>query len=131
MVRTAALAAALLTSWPAFAGVEFQPYEGRQTIIEGQGGTRVAKNGIDFWTTGTPPRKYQIIGVIFDTRGVGPLSRSLVGSPAIAKKTKEVGGDAVIVSDSVTETVGYTNNTTIAAIRNQKSQLLVLRYAGD
>lgn len=99
-MRHALLAADTLAfaAVPAQAGVKFAAYEGPDAIQTGQGGTKITKNGIDYWTTGTPPRRYQILGVLTDRRyeDWGVLA---VGSPGIAKMTLRLGGDAVIMVD--------------------------------
>ena len=69
----AALGGAVLSgliSAPAFADakITFSAYEGPPVIETGEGGTRIQKNGIDYWTSGTPPRRYQVIGMVQDKR---------------------------------------------------------------
>lgn len=89
----------LTTSAPVFAQakIDFAAYEGPPRIAQGEGGTKVAKNGIDYWTTGTPPRRYQIIGFVQDRRDEFWDGGQAIGSPKIAKKVKAAGGDAVII----------------------------------
>ena len=82
---------------PADAKTRFERYEARDSIIEGNGGSRIEKDGIDFWTMGDPPRRYQIIGIIRDNRGTGVFHGNAIGSSGIAKKVREVGGDGVIL----------------------------------
>lgn len=83
----------------ACANVEFQKYEGRSDkVIEGQGGTRESIDGIDLWSTGTPPRKYQVIGVISVEDFDNPMGRSRIQS-ALVEKIKEQKGDAGILID--------------------------------
>jgi len=141
MVRAAIVALALIAT-PALAGVEYQPYEGREPIIiEGQGGSRVTKHEIDYWTLGTPPRKYQVIGIITDVRKSGKLRGKTIGSETIAKRAKEAGGDAVIVYDRNAQQTGsvatgnasaYGNNVYGNAfsfpIVENTTRLLVIKY---
>ena len=94
----AVLAAALAPS-PAFAGSEYSAYQGPDAIRTGTGGSSITKNGIDYWTHGTPPRRYKIVGYLTDRRRVNGLMRKVAGSPSIAKAAKEHGGDAVIIED--------------------------------
>lgn len=89
----------------------FRPYEGKTNSYEGVGGTRTTVDGIDIWETGTPPRKYKIIGVIDDKRG-GGLIPMLMKDGDIAKKAKEAGGDALIRLSSQSEVTGYITHTT-------------------
>ena len=95
-MRKLAIILALLAS-PAAAGVQFSTYEGADAIQTGSGGAKITKNGIDFWTDGTPPRKYQVLGFITDTRQDKLLSGKAIGSSGLAKRVREVGGDAMIV----------------------------------
>ena len=95
--RFAFVLAVALATQPANAKTRFERYEARDSIVEGNGGSRIEKDGVDFWTMGDPPRRYQIIGIIRDNRGTGPLHGNAIGSSGIAKKVREVGGDAVIL----------------------------------
>jgi hypothetical protein len=102
LFRTCALAIVLtLASSPtaALAGakITFSQYEGVPIIETGQGGTRVQQNGIDYWTTGAPPRRYQVIGVIQDKRDEDWDGGHAVGSRTVAKRVKAAGGDAVVI----------------------------------
>ncbi|WP_174275026.1 hypothetical protein [Sphingomonas bacterium] len=89
--------AGALATGVAEAKTRFEPYEARNSVIEGQGGSRTTKDGIDFWTMGDPPRRYRIIGIIRDNRGTGVLHGNAVGSSGIAKKVRDVGGDAIVL----------------------------------
>lgn len=102
ILKSMILAATVVTgliSTPAFAQakIDFASYEGPPKIVEGEGGTKITKNGIDYWTTGTPPRKYQIIGFVQDKRDEAWDGGHAIGSPSIARKVKKAGGDAVII----------------------------------
>ena len=46
------------------ATIDFQPYEGKNNLYEGTGGTKVIVDGIEFWANGSPPHKYSVIGMI-------------------------------------------------------------------
>ena len=81
------------------AKIEFSAYEGPEQIVTGQGGTKITKNGIDYWTSGTPPRRYQVIGRITDKRDEDWDGGHAIGSPTVAKKVKRAGGSAVIMLD--------------------------------
>jgi hypothetical protein len=98
-IRTISLALVLAASAPALAQakIDFAAYEGPPRIEQGEGGTKITKNGIDYWTTGTPPRRYQIIGFVQDRRDEFSDGGQAIGSPKIAKKVKAAGGDAVII----------------------------------
>lgn len=98
-MRLAILATALLLAPQAMAAsVKFAPYEGADAIQTGQGGSKISKNGIDYWNTGTPPRRYQIIGVITDKRwGEEWGDGDPIGSRKVAKIVLQNGGNAVIL----------------------------------
>ena len=88
---------------------EFIAYEGKNTIKEGDGGAKKTVDGIDFWSDGAPPYKYQIMGFITDRRHktglVGKFRMSSLESD-IAELAKNKGGDAVISISSESEVVG-------------------------
>jgi hypothetical protein len=89
----------ILTSAPALAGakITYSAYEGPASIKTGEGGTKITKNGIDYWTSGTPPRQYEVIGMVQDRRDEAWDGGNAIGSPSIAKKVRAAGGDAVIM----------------------------------
>lgn len=92
---------------------EFQVYEGKNAVREGDGGTKKVVDGVDFWSDGAPPYRFKLIGFITDRRHktglVGMISMSnLEGS--IAEVAKKNGGDAVIQVSSEAETVGIATN---------------------
>ena len=97
-----------------------------QAVIEGKGGTVRVVDGIDFWESGEPDRRYKILGLIDDTRGEGLISRSGKDS-AIAKVAREHGGDAVILSSSNREFTGVNLDNGSANYR-RISKLVVVKY---
>jgi len=122
-----------LTANPAaaqlFAKTEFAAYEGPDAVQEGSGGTKVTKNGVDFWMTGAPPRKYRVLGIVSDSRGSGLLSGNALTSPSVAAKVKEVGGDAVVVIGQDSQVRGaFISNGAVSIARTKTTQLLVVRY---
>ena len=94
---------------PALARIEYASYEGRNAVLEGEGGTKIVKDGVDFWTSGSPPRRFKVIGVLTDTRKDKLLSGKAMGSSAIAKKVKEVGGGAAILANQDKAYAGTTS----------------------
>jgi hypothetical protein len=94
-------------------GQEFIGYEGKNAISEGDGGAKKTVDGIDIWSDGAPPRRFQLLGYINDTRhktGIwGKISMSNLDSD-IADVAKKNGGDAVILMDSNAETIGTVGN---------------------
>lgn len=123
------LVAALLGG-PAVAGSGFTPYESRDPVVEGQGGTRVSGNGVDFWTTGTPPRRYRILGVLSDTRPDSGFGSNPTKSRALAERIRAAGGDAAIVLGSDTQLAGAFNVGYGVTVTNhdRTTQFLVVRY---
>lgn len=97
--RFAAVGLAISLTQPAIAGakVTYSAYEGKPVIKTGEGGTKVSKNGIDYWTSGEPPRRFQVVGMIEDKRDEMLDGGHAIGSPNIAGKVKKAGADAVII----------------------------------
>ena len=85
---------------------DFQSWEGRDSVIEGQGGVKKIVDGMDMWTNGDPPRRFRILGIIDDERpgGLIPMAELKDG---IVKKAREHGGDAVILLSSSDQLLGY------------------------
>ena len=127
---------------------QFAAYEGTANIFKGQGGTKVTSDGVEFWTTGSPPRNYQVLGILTDQRRDQRFAASSFGSD-VAAEAKRVGGDAVVILDEAKEFVGtystgsatasgrsfYGQNNTTAfgsgmgiAIRDKITRLLVIKY---
>jgi hypothetical protein len=77
------------------ATIDFQPYEGKNNLYEGEGGTKVIANEVEFWANGSPPRKYSIIGMVVSEVGSGVGDESIIRS-AIANEVKKRGGDAAV-----------------------------------
>lgn len=124
---------ALIILGPATAtAAEFTAYEGRHAVREGEGGDKKTVDGIDFWSNGDPPRKFEIIGSLSDRRQktglIGMVRMSGLESD-IAKGVKAVGGDAVILQSSSDDLVGITNNS--MAIKKHDSRFIVVKYIID
>jgi hypothetical protein len=81
---------------------KFTEYHGPE-VIQGQGGSDRAVDGIDFWEEGgTPLQKYRILGTIDENHPRGKLGGlsamfSTDRDAAIAKIARQQGGDAVII----------------------------------
>ena len=118
----------LVLATPAFAGTEFATFDG-DAIRQGEGGTRITKHGIDFWTTGTPPRKYQVLGVMTDGRSEDTFGRTAIGSRKVAKRVMALGGQGVIVMDQKTDVGGAVFVAgVVVADRHFTTRLLVVKY---
>lgn len=96
---------------------DYQPWQGSQVILQGTGGTCDRVDGIDFWTFGTPPRRYQIIGMIQDSRRNGIISRATYKHD-IADKAKRAGGDAVALQSRQSEYRGSISGGTANSYSN-------------
>jgi hypothetical protein len=66
--------------------------------------------GVEVWENGAPNKPFRVIGIIDDERGGGRISRSSRLSD-IAKKTKEAGGDGVIIYEEGSELAGFISNS--------------------
>jgi hypothetical protein len=112
----ALMALSLASAGLAQASRVFEEYEGPNAVREGEGGTKIVRDGVEFWTSGAPPRQYQVLGILRDNRPVDYLNPNPVGSKGTAKKIKELGGDGVIVekqdSAMVSSRVEATSNET-------------------
>lgn len=119
----------VFTADAAFAGPKFAAYEGRDAVQEGQGGTKIAKDGVDFWTTGTPPHRFQVLGVLTDERGSGLFSGDAIGSPGVVHKVRELGGDGVVFLGTESQVRGaMIISGNLAVARTRTTQLLVIKY---
>jgi len=121
---------------------QYAAYEGRNAELQGEGGTKLTSDGIDFWTTGAPPRRYKILGILTDTRRNQRFAAASFAAD-VAAKVKEVGGDAVLYQNESKEFVGTYNmgqatahsyGSTVnasgfgMAISNKSTQMLVIKY---
>lgn len=138
------MAVTMAMAWttPAQAKPQFAAYEGPDSVQEGRGGTRMTRNGVDYWTTGAPPRRYQIIGIVTDNKCLGSrLCGDPIDRPAIADMVKANGGDAVIVLGKSNDARGMVGGASAygggnfatgygwsAAISDHASSMLVIRY---
>ena len=138
---------------------EFEAWQGKPVVHEGEGGTKQVVDGIDVWDRGSPPRKFVIIGYIHDRRLktglIGKIKMSHLNSD-VAKIAKQAGGDAVIVVSSDVDTVGavgggfgstnasaqavgnsaygHSNTSSFGfagSVRKQESEFAVLKYLPD
>lgn len=89
--------------------LDFVGYEGKDSIKEGQGGSKKTVAGIDFWSDGLPPFKFKLLGYVTDRRHksglFGMISMSSLETD-VAEEAKKVGGDGVIIVGSEAETTG-------------------------
>ena len=111
------------------ATVDFQPYEGKNNLYEGNGGTKIVVDGIDFWANGTPPRKYTIIGMVVSEVGSGVGDESLIRD-AVASEVKKQQGNAAIQVNNNTSFAGIirTAPNLYMATGVKSMQFAVVRY---
>lgn len=77
------------------ATVDFQSYEGKDNLYEGEGGTKLVVGDIDFWINGAPPRKYSILGMVASEIGSGSWDEAVIRS-AVASEVRKQGGNAAV-----------------------------------
>lgn len=112
------------------ATVDYQPYEGKNNLYEGEGGTKVVVDGIDFWANGSPPRKYSIIGMVVSEIGSGVGDESIIRS-SVAGEVRKQGGDAAIQVNNNSSFAGIVRTAPgfYMAAGVKRMQFAVIRYA--
>jgi hypothetical protein len=80
------------------AQTDYQVYEGRNgpKIVEGQGGTKSVIDGYEVWDNGSPPRRYQVLGVVEIEDFDNIFGRQRIQS-ALVNHIKAVNGSAAVV----------------------------------
>lgn len=78
------------------ASVDYRPYEGKENVVQGEGGTKDVVDGVEFWMTGTPPRKFRMIGIATGAIGAGYGADGMIQS-SIVSKVKDLGGSAAVL----------------------------------
>jgi hypothetical protein len=99
---------------------DFQPYEGTSAVRKGTGGTRQVVEGMDWWTSGEPPRPYRVLGTIVDNRS-GSISGRLSYEPMVVGAARRQGGDAVMEISNP----GFSG---VTEINRRTVKLLVIKY---
>ena len=69
----------------------------------GQGGDMKTVDGVDFWLDGSPPHRFQVLGVLEDERlktGLIGLLRMSGLERDMARLAHQAGGDAIILTDA-------------------------------
>jgi hypothetical protein len=129
---------------PTLAAERYEAYDGPDILTVGNGGTKVERNGIEYWTLGMPHRPFKIIGVIKDSRTNQWWEGDPIGSKAIAKLARAANANAVIVIDSKTNFEGIQSTvsgwgslesffgvSSISALNRTYTRLLVVRYVNE
>jgi len=88
-------------------------------VQRGSGGAFRMVDGIEFYQEGAPNRPYQVIGVITDSRPVGPWTMG-PRADTVAKLALQNGGEAVVQQSDIREFVGYStsNNANYSQYQN-------------
>ena len=90
---------------------DYQSLESRTPVVrEGGYGTRKVVDGVDIWTSGEPPRKYQVLGIINDERVQAPFEMARYYHD-VAAKVKQAGGNAAIEASSDSQVTGIVSNS--------------------
>ena len=112
----------------------FATYEGPDAVRAGTGGSKLTKHGIDYWISGSPPRRYRLLGRLTDARYTAYHS-DVAGSPSIAKRVKQLGGTAVLVinrrSNSEGAIIGTGAGIFSGIDERELTELDVIRYESD
>lgn len=108
-MRAWLLVLALLIPASVLAEPKFTPFYAKEPFYEGSGGAMEVVREVEFWSLGSPPRKFELLGYLKDKRhrtGIVGNIRMAGLQKAIAKAAKEHGGDAVILLSEAGEMVG-------------------------
>ena len=119
----------LVAACASLAGVDYQPYEGKAGVFQGEGGTKVTVDGVDLWASGTPPGKFSILGVATVALGAGSPNEEAVRS-AVAGKVKQMGGSAAIQINNNSSFSGVVRSSPSVLLSNESRQLkfAVVKY---
>jgi hypothetical protein len=104
MKRTCVILSAALVLVLAACSTQYSTYSGSPVLVGHDGASRQV-GGIDFWTVGAPPRPYQIVGYIEDSRPGGPVTMAgRLG--AVAAQARAAGADGIIITSDNKEFMG-------------------------
>lgn len=128
-MRSTALIIMFALALAGCATVDFQPYEGRNNLYEGDGGTKVVVDGVEFWANGSPPRKYSIIGVVVSEIGSGVGDEAIIRS-SVAPEVRKRGGDAAIQVNNNSSFAGLIRAASgfYMAANVKRMQFAVIKY---
>ena len=110
-MKILALVFVATTLFVASCSTDYQPLESRAPVVrEGGYGTRKVVDGVDIWTTGEPPRKYQVLGIINDERVQAPFEMQRYYHD-VAAKVKQAGGNGAIEAYSDSQITALVSNS--------------------
>lgn len=83
------------------AETHYQQFEGKNgpQIIDGQGGAKEVVGGYDIWSYGTPPRRYQLLGIASIEDFDNPLGRGRIRD-ALVEQIRVAKGDGAVAVDA-------------------------------
>lgn len=140
IVMIAVFALFALFASAAVAAPHFKRYYAKDPYFEGAGGEMEVVEGIEVWTNGTPPRRFELLGYLEDKRHeTGLIGKIRMAGllKAVAKAAKAEGADGVILVGQSGEIVGSAGIATVnggvgtvstAPIRKHRSRFAVFRY---
>ena len=113
MNSLAIFSSVVITSCGIYETTDYSEYRGA-SVTRGTGGTVKQVSGIDVWTSGTPNRKFKILGLVNqsytnDNSAVSVLA-GMGKNSKIAKIAKSKGGDAIIYMNNSTKLTGYSRD---------------------
>ncbi len=120
----------LVAGCASVASVDYHAYEGKASMYQGEGGTKVTVDNVDLWETGTPPGKFSILGVASLPMGAGSLRDETVRT-AVAGKVKQMGGSAAIQINNNDSFAGVIRSSPSVVLTNEPRQMrfVVVKYA--
>jgi hypothetical protein len=122
---------------------QYYTYSG-SPVYTGTGGASKNVNGIDLWVTGSPPRRFMIIGYIEDSRPNRGIPLLTMQGDMVAR-AKQAGGDGLLLTAqqityggtvSSGNASAFINGNTVTAygtgfavpLTNRESRYYVIKY---
>jgi len=106
----------MMTGCALYNHTEFTEYRG-PSDFQGQGGTVRTVDGIEIWQTGTPNRRFKVLGVIdqshYDNHSMMSLIAGATKDSELIKLVKAHGGDAIIFLGSNSAITGYSTSVDV------------------
>ena len=127
--------AVVLTGCALYSSNTFSAWYGQSEFM-GTGGTKRTVDGIDIWTTGTPPQRYKIIGTIqqnstTDSSVVSALA-AMDSESSLIRDARRHGGDAIIYLADNSRVTGldnfYAAYGSVTATRSNSKTIAIIKY---
>ena len=116
----AVLAVLVLALVAGCATIQYKPYEAKDNLFEGKGGTKVVVDGMEIWDNGDPPRKFKLLGIIDDQRPGGIIPMSQLHHDVV-RKAREAGGNALVQIGNQSQIAGHYTSGSASAYSNGSS----------